>query len=179
MAVPFDLTARKVTGPAVAVLDGVKTEAWGAAQFAVSDDGTLVYLPGGAGWIGKLVWVDRKGTATALPLPAQAYGVLKLSPRGQQLAIEVGGATDDIWVYDLARGAFTRLTTEGSNSKPVWNPDGKRVTFTSFRVSREHYLGFFCAESGGSVYLNRHPFCGVSIKQFTASRPARLFSPFG
>jgi hypothetical protein len=85
MAVPFDLTARKVTGPAVAVLDGVKTEAWGAAQFAVSDDGTLVYLPGGAGWIGKLVWVDRKGTATALPLPAQAYGVLKLSPRVNSL----------------------------------------------------------------------------------------------
>jgi hypothetical protein len=111
MAAPFDLAHRKVTGAAVALLDGVKTEAWGAAQFAVSDEGTLVYLPGVAGWIGKLVWVDRKGAATPLPLPAQAYGVLKFSPDGQRLAIMVGGATDDVWIYESARGAFTRLTT--------------------------------------------------------------------
>jgi eukaryotic-like serine/threonine-protein kinase len=133
MAAPFDLAHRKVTGAAVALLDGVKTEAWGAAQFAVSDEGTLVYLPGAAGWIGKLVWVDRKGVAAPLPLPAQAYGVLKLSPDGQRLAAQIGGATDDLWVYEIARGTFTRLTTEGSNSRPIWNPDGKRVTFESSR----------------------------------------------
>src|SRR5262249_20702839 len=92
MAAPFDLAQLKVTGPAVALVDGVKVEAWGAAQFAVSDEGTLIYLPGGAGWIGKLVSVDCKGAATPLPLPAQAYGVLTLSPDDQRLAAVVGGA---------------------------------------------------------------------------------------
>jgi eukaryotic-like serine/threonine-protein kinase len=133
MAVPFDLVHRKVTGGAVAVVDGVKTEAWGAAQFAVSDEGTLIYLPGVAGWIGRLVIVDRRGAATPLPPPAQAYGVLKFSPHGERLAVEVGGATDDVWLYEFARGTFTRLTTAGSNSRPTWDPDGKRVTFKSFR----------------------------------------------
>jgi eukaryotic-like serine/threonine-protein kinase len=133
MAAPFDVARRKVTGAAVTVLDGVKTEAWGAAQFAVSDEGTLIYLPGSAGWMGKLVSVDRRGVATPLPLAVQAYGVLKFSPDGQRLAVEIGGATDDVWVYESAREAFTRLTTEGANSHPTWNPDGKRVTFGSFR----------------------------------------------
>ena len=133
MAVPFDFVHRKVTGGAVALVDGVKTEAWGAAQFAVSDEGTLIYLPGVAGWIGKLVSVDRRGAATPLPLSAQAYGVLKFSPHAERLAMEVGGPTDDVWVYEFARGTFIRLTTAGSNSRPTWYPDGKRVTFKSFR----------------------------------------------
>jgi eukaryotic-like serine/threonine-protein kinase len=132
MAAPFDLAHRKVMAAAVTLLDGVKTEAWGAAQFAVSDEGTLIYLPGASGWIGKLALVDRRGAATPLALPAQAYGVLKFSPNGERLAVEVGGVTSDVWVYESARGAFTRLTTEGSNSRPIWNPDGKRVTFESF-----------------------------------------------
>jgi eukaryotic-like serine/threonine-protein kinase len=148
MAAPFDLAHRKVTGAAAALLDGVKTEAWGASQFAVSDDGTLVYLPGAAGWIGKLVWVDRKGAATPLPLPAQAYGVLKVSPDGQRLAVMVGGATDDVWIYESARGAFTRLTTEGFNRDPIWNPDGKRVTFTSFREGTFSMVQRFADGSG-------------------------------
>ena len=158
-AAPFDLAHRKVTGAAVALLDGVKTEAWGAAQFAVSDDGTLVYLPGAAGWIGKLVWVDRKGVATPLPLPAQAYGVLNVSPDGQRLAVIVGGATDDVWVYESARGAFTRLTTEGFNSNPIWNPDGKRVTFRSFRDGTSSILQKSADGSGVAeqVLVRKYP----------------------
>jgi eukaryotic-like serine/threonine-protein kinase len=159
MAAPFDLAQHKVTGPAVAVLDGVKTEAWGAAQFAVSDDGTLVYLPGAAGWIGKLVSVDRTGRATALPLPAQAYGVLKFSPGGERLAVEIGGATDDVWVYESTRGALTRLTTEGSNSRPTWTPDGKRVTFRSFREGTSSIVQKLADGSGMEERLltNKYP----------------------
>ncbi len=159
MAAPFDLAHLKVTGPAVAVLDGVKTEAWGAAQFAVSDDGTLVYLPGAAGWIGKMVSVDRKGAAAPLPLPAQAYGVLKFSPDGQRLAVIVGGATDDVWIYESTRGAFTRLTTEGFNRDPVWNPDGKRVTFASFREGTSSILQKSADGSGTEerLFTNKYP----------------------
>src|SRR5262249_25476140 len=96
LAAPSDPRSRLVPGPAVTLIDGVKTEAWGAAQFAVSAEGTLAYLPGGAGWIGKLVMVDRKGSAFPFPLPAQAYGVLNLSPDGRFVAVLIGGATDDV-----------------------------------------------------------------------------------
>jgi eukaryotic-like serine/threonine-protein kinase len=130
MGVPFDPRSRKVTGPAVTLVDGVKTEAWGAAQFAVSEEGTLVYLPGGTGWIGKLVMVDRKGYASPFPLPAQAYGVLNLSPDGRLIALLIGGATDDVWIYDISRAAQTRFTTDGVDSGAIWSPDSKYLVFS-------------------------------------------------
>jgi len=157
MAVPFDPRSRKVTGSAVTLVDGVKTEAWGAAQFTVSEEGTLVYLPGGAGWIGKLVMVDRKGFATPFPLPAQAYGVLNLSPDGRQIAVLIGGATDDVWIYDISRAAQTRFTTDGVDSGAIWSPDSKFLVF-----SLTH---------GGKTMFFRRPADGSSAEEPLLTTP--------
>jgi len=131
LAAPFDLGRLNVTGPAATVVEGVRTESWGLAQFAVSGDGTLVYVTGGPAWIGKLVWVDRQGKATPLGVPAQNYGAPRLSPDGRRLAIPISGAKDDVWIYEFARGTFLRLTVDGNNAAPAWTPDGKRVAFRS------------------------------------------------
>jgi len=147
MAARFDLDSRKVTGPAVAVIEGIRSEIYGNSQFSVSDNGTLIYIPGGSGWIGKPVWVDRQGKITQIPLPAQCYSGFKLSPDGKRLAIQVASATDDIWIYEFERGTFLRLTLNGSNIGPVWSPDGKRVVFGSFRDGR---FGLFWKAADGS-----------------------------
>ena len=80
LAAPFDLSRLEVTGPAVTLIEGIRIEEWGAAQFALSTEGTLVYVSGGPAWIGKLTWVDHQGISTPLAAPAQAYGPLA-SPR--------------------------------------------------------------------------------------------------
>jgi serine/threonine-protein kinase len=147
MAAPFDLTNRKVSGPSVAVIEGVRSEIYGNAQFSVTENGTLAYIPGAAGWIGKPVWVDRQGKISQIPLPAQCYGGFKLSPDGKRLAIQVASANDDIWIYEFERGTFLRLTLNGSNIGPVWSPDGKRVVFGSFRDGRS---GLFWKAADGS-----------------------------
>jgi len=131
LAAPFDLGQLKLTGPAVTVVEGMRTESWGLAQFAVSGDGTLVYVTGGPAWIGKLVWVDRQGKATPLGVPAQNYGAPRLSPDGRRLAIPISGAKDDVWIYESARGTFLRVTVDGNNAHPIWTPDGKRLAFRS------------------------------------------------
>jgi Tol biopolymer transport system component len=41
----------------------------------------------------------------------------------------------DIEVYDIARGAMSRLTSEGDNHFPIWTPDGNRVTYVSRRAA--------------------------------------------
>ena len=64
--------------------------------------------------------------------PAGPYLFSRLSPDGQKVAVNVRRAasrTSDVWVYDLLRGVPTRLTFEGSNSWPIWSPDGKRVVY--------------------------------------------------
>ena len=131
MAVPFDLERLQVTGPPVSIIEGVSMNSgMGYADFSSSDDGSLMYVPGGSG-ISKrmLVWVDRKGMAHPLPAPPNAYVSPRLSPTGQQLAIGIQGTNSGLWVYELARGTLSRLNLSGLIPYPIWTPDGKRVTF--------------------------------------------------
>ena len=58
-------------GGPVALVEGIRVAQTqtGAAQFSVSGDGSLVYVPGSGGSAGgerRLVWVDREGT-TGVP----------------------------------------------------------------------------------------------------------------
>ena len=67
-AAPFDLDRLEVTGQPVPALAGLNANAvTGGAQFAASDGGTLVYLPGqvtGAGM--PIHWMGRDGRTTPL-----------------------------------------------------------------------------------------------------------------
>jgi serine/threonine-protein kinase len=40
-----------------------------------------------------------------------------------------GGAGVNIWIKQLDRGPFTRLTFGGSDRRPIWSPDGQTVAF--------------------------------------------------
>lgn len=75
-AVPFAPSLLEVTGPAVRVLEGVKTRGTGQAQLALSANGTLVYEPGVFGdFTGQrtLAWVDRNGVRDVVGAPPRAY----------------------------------------------------------------------------------------------------------
>jgi Tol biopolymer transport system component len=129
MAVPFDLGRLEVAGAAVPVVERVMQSTTGA-QYTISDNGSLAYVPGALqGAQATMVWVDRKGVEEPLAAPASpAYGNLEISPDGRRVVV---GHQGQVWIYDLARGTLTRLTSEGQNGNPGWTPDGKRVTFSS------------------------------------------------
>lgn len=137
VAVPFDLKALKVTGPAAPVLEGVRMDSTtGAAQFSLSSEGPLAYIPGGTATPeSTLVWVDRRGKEEPLPAPARQYFFASLSPDGSRVAVQIGGPAGDIWVYDLARQTLTRMTTGGGSRRTVWSPDSKRVAYGSLQGS--------------------------------------------
>ena len=139
-AVGFDLDRLDVTTNPVPVLDGVITRATGAANFALSSDGSLVYVTGarGTGGVGvRLVWVNRDGRQVE-PIaddPLEAPRNLSLSPDGRRLALTIGPTNaGDLWVYDLEGRPPTPLTFESHNVFPVWRPDGTRVAFASDRA---------------------------------------------
>jgi Tol biopolymer transport system component len=136
-AVAFDPHRLEVTGQPVPVLDGVKTSPnSGAADFAVSDTGSLVYLPENAyTHDGRIVWVDRKKQVKELAAPARHYGSPHISPDGERIAVAIpsGSSGSDVWVYEIPHGTLTRLTFDEHSSAPIWSPDGKRIAFATTR----------------------------------------------
>ena len=140
MAVPFDIGSLQVTGPPVALIEGVMhninapngNDETGTGQFALSRTGTLAYILGGVGKFleSSFVWVDRKGVAEPLAAaPVRPYLFPRLSPAGDKIAVGIRsgvGRNTDLWIYDVARGAPTRVTFDGAGNS-VWSPDGKRV----------------------------------------------------
>jgi serine/threonine-protein kinase len=134
LAVVFDLERLEAAGEPVAVVENVAMEPEGAAQFALSEEGTLAYVSGRTSVpLRKLVWVNRRGEAEALPAPPRSYMNPALSPNGRRVAVTIfDGSNYEIWISDVSRGTLTRETFDpGEDFSPVWNPDGRRITFSS------------------------------------------------
>jgi serine/threonine-protein kinase len=149
-AVPFSLDKFKETGPRVPIIESVLSDSvYGSAQFAFSNNGSLVYVRGGDTGKSIPTWVDRHGKAQLQPLnmPAQIYGTPRLSPDGKRLAILVQELQSNVFVYDIATGMPTRLILEGNYYGHVWTPDSEKVVF-SCGIEKERKL--FCAQADGS-----------------------------
>jgi serine/threonine-protein kinase len=135
-AVPFDLGTLTVRGAAVPVVPRLVTTRYGAGDFGVARDGTLVYVDVTAGSQSArartLTWVDRTGKEERIPAPTRAYEAPHVSPDGRQLALASTDEQSDIWVWDLARAELRRLTFDpGVDTFPVWTPDSQRIVFSS------------------------------------------------
>ena len=147
LAVPFDVDAQQATGGPVPLVEGVAEAgiANGGAYFAVSNNGSLVYVldagrilgaPGGS----SLGWVDRHGEMTPAITDWDVFGWPRLSPDDTRVAAAVGGTSPDIWIWDLDGGIDRRLTDGGGvNVNPWWTPDGASVTFFSSRAGSNVY----------------------------------------
>ena len=129
--VDFNEDKLSVSGDPAQVLDRVQLDNRnGTLQFAVSQSGTLVYIPGEAA-ARQITWVDRNGAETPVDSGwTGAFGDVQLSPDGSRLAITIlsdeGGA---IWVKRLPNGSLTRLSFIGAADRPVWTPDGRSVAY--------------------------------------------------
>ena len=76
--------------------------------------------------------MDHEGKTTPLRASRMNWFNLALARDGGRLAMEIRGESSDIWVYDLARGILTPVTSSpAEETRPVWTPDGRRVVFAS------------------------------------------------
>ncbi|HWA59313.1 MAG TPA: protein kinase, partial [Gemmatimonadales bacterium] len=126
--IPFDVDHLAVTGEPVPAFEAFRGPGSGAAQFAVSQTGTLVYVAGG--FNRSLVLTDRNGRETPVALPARGYRFPRFSPDGQRLSLTIDPRPSSIWVADLARSQLA-LAYSGSHAiDAIWSPDGQRLAFT-------------------------------------------------
>jgi serine/threonine-protein kinase len=129
-AVPFDPASGTLAGSVVSMVSAIERgRNGGGVYFAVSNTGVLVYASTGEQH--QLVWVDRQGAEMPISTDRLAFRHPRLSPDGARVAVAINDETrrSDIWVYDAERRTKHRLTTEHHNLRPVWTPDGARITF--------------------------------------------------
>jgi serine/threonine-protein kinase len=126
----------------------------GSAQVDVSYTGTLVYLPGGENAsAAPLDWLTRDGKTTPLRATPANWSGVQIAPDGRRLAFSLADAANfDVWTYDAARDALTRLTVDpGVDRFPVWTPDGRRLVYASSRSGGATNLYWQRADGSGDA----------------------------
>ena len=116
----------------------------GAAQVAISDSGTLAYVPAG-GEDATTISLDVRGVAT--PLISAGPGQFpRLSPDGTR-AVTVTDDGSSIWLWSIdGRAAPRRLSVAGPSTDPAWTPDGARI---AFRAQRDSSWGIYSLRADG------------------------------
>ncbi|HXI04038.1 MAG TPA: protein kinase [Candidatus Saccharimonadales bacterium] len=136
LATRFDPLKVETLGNPTAVLTNVLTNPdSGSAAFAFSRNGTLAYVSGRAGSsLSFVTGSDREGRTRHLIAQGADYLSLAASPVEEKLAVAVQEkpGSYDIWIHDIRRGTFERITSIGHALAPCWTPDGRWIYFASF-----------------------------------------------
>lgn len=125
------------------------------ALFTVSATGSLAYVTGEEAGRTELAWVSRDGRSLDVVGAAAMYYSPRLSHDERRIAVDLSEAQTaegDIWIFDLQRGASTRLTHDPSNeSSPLWSPDDRSVIFFSERKGPRNIYERSAGGLGGDV----------------------------
>jgi serine/threonine-protein kinase len=126
---------RLTTSPTLMVNDAQDEISNGTVQFAIAENGTLIYQQKHAGNVG-VVWVDRAGKVALVDSSLKGdFSSATLSPDGRQIALarNVSGG-GQIWVKQRATGGYSRISLGLDDAdRPVWSPDGRHIGFLATR----------------------------------------------
>ena len=128
----FDIDTLSVGSDEVTLISGIRSNPfWGNAQFSISHEGTLVYIPGTNIAKGQFAWVNRGGEIERLDqFKSATYTRFDLSSNGGKIAVSIAGKRPDIEILDIQKGSSTKITTQGLNWWPIWSPDDSDILFS-------------------------------------------------
>jgi len=132
-AVAFDLNSLRITGEPVMILKSVMMSRYGMAHYSISDEGSIVYLPGGdiLDPAGNLVLVDKNGIYESLDVRVGKSP--KFSPDGKEAIYALwDNDTYNMWIYGLERGTNRRFSEKEYRAGwAIWSPDGSQIIYNS------------------------------------------------
>src|SRR6185295_1503358 len=132
--------------------------------------GTLLFLTPNASaqLLRTLWWVDRRGKEDPLAVVPGRYQYPRVSPDGTRVALDIGGANRDIWIWNLQRPSLTKLTGGPTEDMlPLWSMDGRRLFFASDRTGT---FDVYSQAADGSTDA-RVEFAGPGLQTPTAFTP--------
>jgi Tol biopolymer transport system component len=163
----FDADSLELSGDPVTI---APASTWGQTRLSVSDSGILAFAPPRA-YDYQLAWFDRTGAPAGTLGPvvnAISFQHPRISPDGTRVAVHIvdprADGTRDLWVGDVVRGTFERLTsTPSEEQNPTWATD-----------SRSMYANAPWEDHSSSVI--RIP-VGGGTQDFIVSEPGTTVSP--
>jgi Tol biopolymer transport system component len=145
----FNAKSLSLSGEPLRVAEGLPYGKGGAAAFAASQTGVLIYrnnppssISAGGSTVGALlprtplIWVDRSGRKAEETGEASSWAGVDLSPDGRRSAVHRHDAEGgDVWLFETGVTAPSKFTFNAAqdNSSPVWSPDGTHIAFGSKR----------------------------------------------
>src|SRR5262249_55068496 len=127
----IDVAAARMIGDSITVASPFQVNATAYPRISASHTGVIVFRTDPE-VRSQIQWVDRSGKPIeGIGPPLADVSDASLSPDKRTLAVVRRQQNDQlIWLMDVARGTLSRFT---SGNRPLWSPDGTRLTFTSSR----------------------------------------------
>jgi hypothetical protein len=159
-AATLDLGSATV-GPAVVVERQLRrSRIWSTANYAVTDTGDLVFVPGSNAGVGRFVVAERGAGARVLPIEPKQYLRFAVSFDGTRLAATSleAGANVELWLYDISTGRGERVARGINISSPTFRPDGKVVFALTPKTGQLDRLIANPAKGNATEALGQVPF---------------------
>jgi Tol biopolymer transport system component/tRNA A-37 threonylcarbamoyl transferase component Bud32 len=133
-AVKFDPRRLRIAGTPIQLASGIPNSGCDCA--VARRTGAVVYRwrLGASAEPTQLALVDRRGVGRVLLDDGRPFDQPRASPDGKRIAVRAGGTafnTGDVWVYELAGGAMSRLTSDNNSYRASWTRDGAGVLWVT------------------------------------------------
>jgi len=184
-AVPFDLSAREISGAEVKLIDHVQTNGiLGSAAYDFSRLGRFVYLEGVD--VARdstdldLHVVDRRGEIVRELEISGRIGQLDLSADASKLSYTAyENSQSDIWVWNMQQGQSGRRTFEGMSRGARWSADDRQLIYRNQAEAR-NLSGIWSVAGDGStpafeIFSNPSEFSGFQIQSVSKADDRLLF----
>ena len=136
-AQPIDETTVTTRGDQIRIADGVGFALGTIGYSLISAVATTLAFGPTVRLTTSLQWQDRSGTASGGIIARGDYRSPRLSPDNRRVALTIledATTGPDVWMLDLDRGAFTRVSRDPATDWfPAWSADGQRLFFGSAR----------------------------------------------